>query len=182
MSKVFIYGAPGAGKSSTSRHLKLLLNYPLIDGDYIRYCIAQLAKSETEAPFLYVGVKEAWRKFGSFSEENVVRGLLAVREANKPFLDTELALYDRNVLMEGPMIDPEYAHYGQAFLVITGDEEAHEAQFFKDRERTPENKQSFKASRIIQSYLQDEAPQYGIEIVHNNDPALLAQELAKRIG
>jgi predicted kinase len=60
--KIFVFGAPGAGKTIFSRYLKLRLNVPLVEADYLRECLAILDKTEQEAPFLYVGVKEAYRK------------------------------------------------------------------------------------------------------------------------
>jgi len=181
MGRIFIYGAPGAGKSSTSRYLKLSLNYPLIDGDFIKECIARLAKTEVEEPFLYVGAKEAWCKFGAFSEQNVIKGLMAARGAAKVFLDNELSLYGRNLILEGSMLDLHYSKLGKSFLIVTKGEDKHRRQFFKDRAKTLENEQSFQASRIIQEQLIKEANNHNIEIVSNTTgPADLSRELASR--
>lgn len=170
MSKVFVFGAPGAGKTSTSRQLKLLLNYPLVEGDYIRNCIARLTKTKEEDIYLYMSTKETYRNFGPLNKENMLKGLQAARKSMKPFLDNEIAIHGENLILEAVFMNPEYSNLGPAFLVVTPDEAQHKAQFFKDRVRSKDNEELFLAARVLQDILIDMAKQCKIRIVTNENP------------
>ncbi|GHJ45895.1 hypothetical protein Cs7R123_32370 [Catellatospora sp. TT07R-123] len=175
MPRIFIYGAPGAGKTSTSRRLKLLLNYPLLEGDYLKWCIATLVKSQAEDPFLHLGTKEAWTRFGQLTEENVARGLLAVRTSMKPFLDNELALYGDDLIVEASFLDPAYSWSGSAFLVVSADAAQHRSRFFRERECDAQGLTDFIAARLLQRHLIDEVRNLPISAVANDsDPESLA--------
>ena len=103
--KIFIYGVPGAGKTTISWHLKRLLNVPLVEGDQLRG-IAQIGRTREEAPFLYLGTTEAWQMFGKFNEpEAVAKGIQAVRDALSSSVENELGLYAGSVIMEAAFLD-----------------------------------------------------------------------------
>src|SRR6185436_6933582 len=100
---MLIYGAPGVGKTTYSMQLKEETGFPLVEGDYLREVIAQKEKTESEDPFVYVGTKEAFRKF---SEENVLLGLQAVRKSMNPYIIREIAKFPIGVILEASFIDP----------------------------------------------------------------------------
>jgi 2-phosphoglycerate kinase len=179
MPKIFIFGAPGAGKTSTSRYLKLLLNYPLVEGDYIRNCIARLTKTMEEDVYLYMSTKETWRNFGVLNEENMRKGLAASRQSMKPFLDNEIAIHGENLILEAVFMDPAYSDLGPAFLVVTPDEARHKEQFFQNRVRDENNEELFLAARVLQDILIDMAQQRNIPVITNEDPGSNAQKIAK---
>jgi 2-phosphoglycerate kinase len=178
MSKIFIYGVPGAGKTSTSRHLKLRLNYPLVEGDHIKEHILPLTKTEAEDPYLYTGTKQAWRHFGVLNKTNIIKGLEAVRLSAKTIIDNEITLYD-NLILEGIFLDPAYSQQGKMFLIITEDEAQHRQQFFQNRPRTQANEDGFVGGRLLQHHLIAEAQTYNIEIIPNRlGPQQLARQLS----
>ncbi|HEV7454078.1 MAG TPA: AAA family ATPase [Candidatus Saccharimonadales bacterium] len=181
MSKVFIFGAPGSGKTSTSRYLKLLLNYPLVEGDYIRECIARLTKTREQDAYLYMSTKETWRNFGPLNEENMRKGLEASRQSMKPFLDNEIAIHDGNLILEGCFLDPEYSKLGPFFLVVTRDEVRHREQFFKHRPQDQNNEELFRASRVLQEVLMQTAQQYCMPIIANEGPGATAKVIAEQL-
>lgn len=73
---IFIGGIPGVGKSSISGHLARNLSIDLVlSGDYLREFSRPLVSGD-QSEIIGVSVYEAWRKFGEYSEENVLRGFL----------------------------------------------------------------------------------------------------------
>ena len=52
--------------------------------------------------------------------------------------------------------------------MIKKDEEDHRKQFFAHREENEKSLEHFKATRIIQNYLMEEAKKYNVEIIENN--------------
>lgn len=181
MSKIFVFGAPGAGKTSTSRHLKLLLNYPLVEGDYIRNCIARLTKTMEEDKYLYMSTKETWRNFGPLNEENMYKGLQASRKSMKSFLDNEIAIHGENLILEAVFMDPEYADLGPAFLIVTMDEACHKEQFFQNRVRDENNEELFLAARVLQDILIDMAHRHNIPVIANETPQSSALTIAEQV-
>lgn len=168
MKKVLIYGAPGAGKSSTTVRLGALLAIPTFEGDYLREHVAQGEKTEVEDPFLYVGTKEAWKLFGDFNRANIVKGLKAVRSSMLPYVDNELAKHEK-VIFEAAFLTPlVYNDKWPLILVVTKDEAKHRQQFFSKRPQSHINEQNFTASRILQDYLINEATDLDVEIVEND--------------
>jgi 2-phosphoglycerate kinase len=55
-------------------------------------------------------------------------------------------------------------------LIITSDEEQHKRQFFEHRENDQINIEEFRATRIIQDFLINEAKSLNIEIMENEKP------------
>ena len=167
--KIFIYGAPGAGKTTFSIELEKKLGYPLVEGDYLREVVAQKEKTETEDPFVYVGTKEAFRKFGPLTEENVIKGLKAVRNSMASYVEKEIAKHPDTLILEAAFLDPlKINKFGKLILVVTSDEERHRKQYFEHRPQNENHIETFKAARMIQDYLQKEAKGFAITTVEND--------------
>jgi 2-phosphoglycerate kinase len=167
--KIFIYGAPGAGKTTLSRELEKKFGFLLVEGDYLREAVAQKEKTETEDPFVYLGTTEAFEKFGPLTEENVAKGLVAVRGSMASYVAQEILKHQGNMIMEAAFLDPrKLAGFGTLILVATSDEEKHRKQYFEHREQNKKNKEAFRAARMIQEYLLKEARGLGIMVVENN--------------
>jgi len=166
--KVFIYGVPGSGKTTFSLDLKEKMGYPLVEGDVLR-TFAQKDKTREEYPFAYMGTTGAFRKFGNLTEENVIKGLKAVRQNMIPYIQEEIKKYPNELILECAFLDPEQVmNKGKIILLTKKDEEGHRKQFFAHREENEKGLEHFKASRIIQNYLVEEAKKYNVEIVENN--------------
>ncbi len=113
MSHILIYGAPGAGKTTLSKVLQSHLHTELFEGDYLREVTAQRDKTEEEDPFLHVGTKQAWRKFGSLSEEiscmpapmAAAQGMV-ITQANRTWRMTFQDIFDNPPAAPAPIIDP----------------------------------------------------------------------------
>ena len=167
-SKIFIYGVAGSGKTTFSLDLKEKMNYPLVEGDTLR-TVSQKGKTREEAPFAYMGTSGAFRKFGDFIEENVIKGLRAVRENMIPYIQEEIKKYPNELIFECAFLDPEQViGKGKIILLTKQDEEGHRKQFFAHREENEKGLEHFKASRIIQDFLIKEAENYPVEIIENN--------------
>lgn len=167
-SKIFIYGVPGSGKTTFSLDLKNKTGYPLVEGDSLRV-LAQKDKTKEEDPFAYMGVSGAFRKFGDLTEENVIKGLKAVRENMVTYIQAEIEKYPHELILECAFLDPEKViNKGRVILLTKIDEQEHRKQFFAKREENEKSLEHFKASRIIQDYLIEEAKNYPVEIVENN--------------
>lgn len=167
-SKIFIYGVAGSGKTTFSLDLKEKMNFPLVEGDTLR-AFAQEGKTREEAPFAYMGTSGAFRKFGDLTEENVIKGLKAVRENMVPYIQKEIEKYPNELIFECAFLDPEQViGKGKVILLIKQDEESHRKQFFAHREENELGLEHFKASRIIQEFLIEEAKNYPVEVVENN--------------
>lgn len=167
--RVFIYGSPGAGKTTYSLSLQKKLGSPLVEADYLREVVAQKEKTKEQDPFLYVGTKEAYRHFGKLNQENVIKGLGAVRNSMAPYVDREVSRYPDSLILEGAFLDPAIlSTQGKLILLTTKDESAHRQQFFKNREVNEENTSSFSAARILQEYLLEEAARYPVEIIDSS--------------
>ncbi|HJQ07936.1 MAG TPA: hypothetical protein VJ836_00470 [Candidatus Saccharimonadales bacterium] len=96
-----------------------------------------------------------------------------------PYIDKELAERP-NVIFEAAFLDPKVQQNSELFLVVTADENKHREQFFRDRKffhpqyGSTELEEGFKASRLLQDYLIEEAQRL---IVFNdkNQEELLSQ-------
>lgn len=167
-SKIFIYGVPGSGKTTFSLDLKKKIDYLLIEGDNLRV-LAQKDKTREEYPFAYMGITGAFRKFGDLTEENVIKGLRAVRKNMIPYIKEELEKYPSKLILECAFLDPEQVvGKGKLILLTKKDLEGHRKQFFAHREANEKSIEHFKAARIIQNFLIEEAKNYNVEIVENN--------------
>jgi 2-phosphoglycerate kinase len=170
--KIFIYGVPGAGKTTLSVALRNKLGYPLVEADHLREAVAQKAKTETEDPFAYVGTTEAFRKFGALTEENIIKGLKAVRASMAPYVAQEVAKYPGDLIMEAAFLDPhELKDLGRLVLVMTSDEEKHRWQYFEHREKNEAALETFRAARMLQDFFVEEAKELPVAIVENRPVA-----------
>jgi|SRR3989338_2510968 len=167
ISKIFIYGVPGAGKTTVSLELQSKLQYPLVEADALRE-IAQKEKTEREDPFVYVGTTEAFRKFGELSEDHAIKGLQAVRKSMAPYVSRKIFEYPDRLILEGAFLDPEkICEFGKLVLIITSDEQKHSSHYFEHREQNENNTKAFQAARIIQGYIFREASMYDVSIIEN---------------
>jgi 2-phosphoglycerate kinase len=161
MNQVLIYGVPDSGKTTISKALQDKTGIPLIEGDYIRP---------------YPATKFVWRKYGSLTKENTVKGLLYVRDYMRKDVDRVLVEYDK-VILEAVFIDPvPYLNEAKVFLLVCLDEGTHKKQFFEHRKETDESKQNFTAVRMMQEYLLEEAQKLNVKIIYNNDTQELVVE------
>ncbi|HEY4474477.1 MAG TPA: AAA family ATPase [Candidatus Paceibacterota bacterium] len=164
--KVFIYGVPGSGKTYLSQKIADELNLPLFEADTLRDELRKLTTKE-ESLFLFLGTSRAFSQFGELNTENVIKGLKAVREALANRVEKEIKNHDE-VVMEGAFLDPNLLKgCGRLILVVTSEEEQHRDHFFKHRENSMENVEQFKAARVIQNFLINEAKDLGVEILEN---------------
>lgn len=169
MQNIFVYGVPGSGKTTYSLELKKKIGYDYIEADYLREDFAQKDKTKEEDPFVYLGTIEAYREFGELTKENVLSGLKAVRKSMAPYVLQETERHDENLIMEGAFLDPvELADKGRLMLIVTTDEPRHRTQYFQHRDENESNIEQFKATRIIQDFLIEEAKKYLVEIIEND--------------
>ncbi len=166
-NKIFIYGVPGSGKTYFSKLLKEKLNWPLLEADTLRPK-AQKDKTVGENPFLFLGTCQAYKKFGELNPENTVKGLKAVREALQEWVLSEVERHTQ-VVVESAFLDPNIiSNRGEVLLVITKDEALHKSYFFQNRSESEESLNEFKAARLVQDYLIEEAEKLNIKIIENN--------------
>jgi mevalonate-3-phosphate-5-kinase len=73
---IFIGGIPGVGKSSISGYIASRLCIDIVlSGDYLREFARPLIHGD-EGRILNVSVYDAWKQFGEFSRENVLKGFI----------------------------------------------------------------------------------------------------------
>jgi len=126
--------------------------------------IAQAKVNIYQEPFLYEYTTKAWRKFGPLNYKNVVKGLVGIRQAFKPFIEQELARYNGNVIAEAVFVEPS----ASAILITNSDEELHYNNFFVHRKHNKDADLQFQAARLMQDFLVQEAKEKGLTIVENN--------------
>ena len=166
MNLIFIYGVPGSGKTYISQKMSNDLKLPLFEADTVKDELRKLTIKE-ESPFLFLGTCQAYRYFGELNEENAVKGLKAVRQALADKVSEEIKKHGE-VIMEGAFLDPNLIKdNGKMLLVVTTKEEQHRNQFFEHRDRGDANLEEFKAARMIQEFLINEAKDLDIEILKN---------------
>lgn len=167
MNQVLIYGVPDVGKTTISKALQNKTGIPLIEGDYIRP---------------YPATKFVWRKYGSLTKENTVKGLLYVRDYMRKDVDRVLVEYDK-VILEAVFIDPApYRNKAKVFLLVCLDEDVHKKQFFETRKETEESKQNFAAVRMIQEYLIEEAQKLDVKVIRNDAaPQVVLEQMVNEL-
>lgn len=142
------------------------LKLPLFEADTLKDGLRKLTTKE-ESPFLFLGTCQAYRYFGELNDENVIKGLKAVRQALANILTEEVKKYDEAVI-EGAFLDPNLLKdNGKMILIVTTNEKQHKGQFFEHRDKNEANLEEFRATRIIQNFLTQEAKEIGIEILEN---------------
>jgi len=165
---IFIYGPPGSGKTTIGRALSTTLGYRFVEADRVRDQSHVAQANPRERPFLLHGTTEAWRMFGDLSHSNAVRGLIAVRDALAPYVAEEIEQQREPFVLEAAFLRPsDVQHIGPVLLVITEDERTHENHFFEHRERDQAALEAFRAARMLQDYLTQEAEQVGSVILSN---------------
>lgn len=159
---ILFYGVPGVGKTYITRSLSSDLNLPLIELDSLREPLQQ-GKDILDYPFLFYGTTEAYKFFGEPTKENIIKGLISVREAMESAVKQNLNDLNNRFIAEGAFLDPAYAiDYGSVILLVQEDENKHRIQFFKNREDTEDNNKSFAVARLLQEYLIEESIKLGI--------------------
>ena len=166
--KIFIYGVPGVGKSYLSKELGKKLKLLVIEGDKIKTKLKKNISRE-QSPFLYLGTCQAYKKFGELNQENAVNGLLAVRKALSGAITEEVKNW-HSLILEAAFLDPSILQeIGKVILVITSDEKRHKKQFLHHRERLFDiGGNEFRAARIVQKYLVEEATGLNVQIIDND--------------
>ncbi|MFA6250400.1 MAG: AAA family ATPase [Candidatus Shapirobacteria bacterium] len=165
-NRIFIYGVPGSGKTTFSRHLAKQLGLPLVEADCWRKA-AQKGKTKKENPFLFAGTTEAWEEFGALSEMTSIKGLRAVRRSLHPYVLGEMQKLKETV-MEAAFLDPiKLSKEGTVILLTTEDENRHKKQYFRHWEKIM-HRENFLAARFVQNYLLEEARIHGFKTIDNN--------------
>ncbi|HEY6736817.1 MAG TPA: hypothetical protein VI322_03815, partial [Candidatus Saccharimonadia bacterium] len=95
MSKIFLYGASGTGKTIIRHQLSQHLDFPLIRAEDIKDAATEAAEaSGGRDDIVLLSAKEAWRRFGNLTEANIIKSLQAIRESTRKVLDPQLATYE----------------------------------------------------------------------------------------
>jgi len=162
VNRIYIYGVPGTGKSTLAKEVARSIHCRFVELDAVRP-IAQAKVNIYQEPFLYEYTTEAWKKFGPLNYKNVVKGLVGIRQAFKPFIEQELAKYSGNVIAEAVFVEPSES----AVLITNSDEELHYNNFFVHRKRNKDADLQFQAARLMQDFLIQEAKEKSLTIVEN---------------
>jgi 2-phosphoglycerate kinase len=170
--RVYIYGVPGVGKTYISRLVGKKLGYPVFEADNIKKK-ARKGKSKIGNPFLYLSTCFAFRHFGKQTNNNVIKGLVGVREAYKGFVAEETK-DKNNVVIEGAFLDPaSLEKKALKILLVCRNERKHKSQFLKHREKLLDIKGvEFRSARIIQDFLIEESKKLSIKIVESNEDSI----------
>lgn len=98
-----------------------------------------------------------------------------------PYLQAEIDHHRENLVAEAAFLDPaQMGQTGHIFLMVASDEKKHQDQFFAHRRRNQVSLDGFRAARILQAILIDEARALGIRALHNSGDlgALVSAALA----
>lgn len=177
-TRVFIYGVPGTGKTSFSKRLGKRLRIPILEADTIKRKIRK-NKPRDQFPFLYLATCKAYAIFGKLTMENAMKGMLAVRNALREAVIDEVK-YRGDLILEGAFLDPvSLKKFGKVVLLTTMDESRHRRQFLRHREKLLDITMSeFRAARMVQEYLIEEAQRLGVDILDNDrDLETLAEQI-----
>lgn len=157
--RIFIYGVPGAGKTYYSKILGKKLNLPVLEADKIKGKVSPLKTLKTCL---------AYKRFGALTLKNAIKGLLLVRNTYQKVVEEKI-LKSRDFVMEGAFLDPnQLIKFGKLILLITSDENKHQIQFLKHREKLLDfQKNEFRAARMVQKYMMTEAKRLNVEIIEN---------------
>ncbi len=157
MNRIFIYGVPGAGKTYYSKMLGKKLMIPVFEADKLK-----------RKPLPKLTTCLAYKTFGKQTAENVIKGLMLVRDTYREVVEKEI-LKSTNLIIEGAFLDPNsLLKLGKPILLVTLDEGKHKSQYLKHREKLLNFQgNEFMAARIIQEYFIKEAIRHRVEIVEN---------------
>lgn len=156
--KIFVYGVPGAGKTYYSKVLGKELNIPVFEADKLK-----------RKPLPKLSACLAYKEFGDLSSENAIKGLLLVRDTYREVVKQEISKHN-DLIMEGAFLDPNsLLNFGKPVLLICSNETKHKGQFLKHREKLLDfGGFEFKAARILQKFMVNEAEKIGVQIVEND--------------
>lgn len=171
ITKHFLYGVPGVGKSTIAAQVASNNNLFCIELDDVRPK-AQKLVSRDEEPFVYEYSTEAWKRFGKLDKITAVEGFLAVRQAFQKYIAEELSQHGDGYIAEAVYVDPNLVTEDKEAvitLLVTRSEELHYSHFFLHRKHTDEEDSQFRAARLIQEYLIEEAEKLGVKILENNN-------------
>jgi len=170
MSRLFLYGAPGVGKTHIASLAGKAIEVCVIEGDQLK-SKARQGVSRLTVPFLYLGTCQAYQEYGELTAEHVIKGLRSVRQALREVV-IETVEADENMILEGAFLDPVMLQqYGTCFLITCSDEQEHQRRFLQHREKLLDwNENEFRAARIAQEYYIQEAHTFGVQIIDSMDP------------
>jgi len=164
---IILYGVPGSGKTSLARALSESLKLPHLEADEVRR-IGKQGKSPTANPFFFLPTTEAYQAFGARTSENVIQGLLEVRNAYKDLVIKEIDTYKEGCIAEAAFLDPvSLKNKGLVILITVPDEKKHRQQFLEHRTEDAFTNGQFENARLIQDSLIKEAKELNISTIEN---------------
>jgi 2-phosphoglycerate kinase len=157
--KIFIYGVPGTGKTKYSKILGRQTGFSIVEADQIKKKLG-----------IHIGTCQAFKQFGDFNRENVIKGLIFVRKALCSTVLKEVTKRDA-IILEGAFLNPQQLlPLGRVLLLTTTDEYEHKKQFRHHLEYLFDiHETTFKAARIIQEYFCDEAKKLRVETIDSSE-------------
>jgi len=183
MENIILYGVPGSGKTSLAEILSDILKLPHWEADEMRK-IGQWGRSPESDPFFFLPTTEAYQAIGPRIPENVIRGLVGVRNAYKDLVAKEIASYKDGYVVEAAFLDPaSLKDNGAVMLITVPSEEKHRGQFLVHRTEDAFTNGQFENARIIHEFLMQEAKELNIPVLENDgDLNSLAEKSQKVIG
>ncbi len=179
---IFIGGVPGVGKTSISGYLARKFGIDImLSGDYLRE-FARLSGQE-DSGILKYSVYDAWKAYGNFSDDNIIKGY----EAQASLLGRGLSLVmDRankngeNLIMESLYINEEVAdsiarNGAKACYIIIPDRGTHEQRLLQRSEFTHFNSPGSRLAehlyeyRLIMEHSKKLCEKKGIKVFENAD-------------
>lgn len=168
---MFLYGAPGAGKTHVSQRLGEALDYQVVEGDKLRYRAREEINFDSRS-FLSYGIAKAHRFYGDLTKGNCVSGLKGVRLAMGPIVESYIRSRRDDYILEAPFLDPaSCVEFGCCFLMAVPDSDLHRRRMGVAREEPEDIDELFQASRYVQDFMIREAEVLGVPIITNPDDA-----------
>ena len=179
---IFLGGIPGVGKSSISGYVASHLGIDIVlSGDYLREFVRPILNGE--ADILNVSVYEAWKEFGEFSEENVLKGFLAQGEIMNRGIEAVLRRALNNgesVIVETlyfipDQIDQDVLNKTTAFYIQISDPEVNSRRLLQRSNYTHFSSSGERLSRelpvyrIMRDYSIDQCRKHAIKVFDNLD-------------
>jgi len=175
---IILYGASGSGKTSAAKELSKELGLPHLEADEIRKA-GKKGKSPKTDPFFFLTTAEAYQALGPRTPENIIKGMLEVRNAYRDLILKEIATYAKGCIVEAAFLDPaSLKTLGPIALIAVPSEERHRLLFFANRTEHPLNHGQLENTRILQNYLIEEATRLNISVIENDaEPKLMAAKI-----